>query len=545
MEFALIQQNYTVGDLAGNAKKIIHAVKTFNTCKPEICITSELSICGYPPKDLLLKSQFIESCHKHAEIIADELKDYPPVLIGIPLYSHKRNGKPLYNGAVLLKDGKILQEYYKSLLPTYDVFDEGRYFEESKSVNMLEINNKRLGITICEDVWNDCDFDSLQKYSYDPLLSFVPERIDYIVNISASPFTIGKQKQREKIFKNITSKFKKPLVYVNQVGGNDDLVFDGRSCIFDSFGKMKAKAKAFSEDIFIADINNNNVQEDDYTTESEAWNALVLGTRDYIHKCGFTKAVIGLSGGIDSSLVAAIATEAIGNNNVIGVIMPSVFTSNESKKDAYKLASNLKIKTVVLQINCVMASYTKILSKLFKGHPKDETEENIQARIRGNLLMALSNKFNYIVLSTGNKSELSVGYCTLYGDLSGGLSVISDVPKTLVYKIARWLNKRKSELIPESIIRKEPTAELKEDQKDTDKLPPYNLLDEILYQYIELRKSKEEILKSGFDKNLVDKICKSVNKTEYKRKQSPIGIKITDRAFGTGWRMPIASKYTE
>lgn len=402
----------------------------------------------------------------------------------------------------------------------------------------------KIGVTICEDIWNDKDFWEIRRYDNDPIETLLAEGINCIVNLSASPFTVGKQRVRESMLSNTARKYKIPVLYVNQVGGNDELVFDGRSCAFDATGRLIAKGKPFTEDIIIVDLNSYSgvISNDDFTPEAEAWNALVCGTRDYIRKCGFKKVVLGLSGGIDSSLTATVAVEAIGKENVLGVLMPSPYSSKGSIDDSLELAKNLGIKTIIIPIEEIMKSYQLSLKEAFAGYKEDVTEENIQSRIRGNLLMAISNKYGALLLTTGNKSELAVGYCTIYGDMSGGLAVIGDVPKTMVYRIAKWLNKVKGNIIPQTIIDKAPSAELRPNQTDQDSLPPYDVLDEILFRHIELHKSKDEIIEEGFEKETVARVLKLVEKAEFKRKQAAPCIKITDRAFGTGWRIPIACK---
>ncbi|MDD5774037.1 MAG: NAD+ synthase [bacterium] len=544
MKFALLQLNLTVGDIDGNAVKIINAVKTAKEQKAELCVTSELALLGYPPRDLLLDQTFIKRAWRKLEEIAEALKDAPPVLIGIAEPNLTGQGRPLYNSAVLLSSGKILNKFHKILLPTYDVFDEARYFEPSFSPQYFELGGTKIGISICEDIWNDKDFWKTKRYDYDPVESLASQNVKCVINLSASPFTIGKQKIREAMLGSIAKKHSIPFLYVNQVGGNDDLVFDGRSCAFDSNGVLTARGKAFSEDILIVDIKSDtgNIYKDDFMPEAELWNALVLGTGDYINKCGFKKAILGLSGGIDSALTAAIAAEAIGKENVTGVLMPSVYSSKGSIEDSLEVAKRIGIKTLTIPIKNIMGVFSDSLKEAFAGLSEDITEENVQSRIRGNLLMALSNKYGAMLLTTGNKSELAVGYCTIYGDMSGGLAVIADVPKIMIYNLANWINKTKNNLIPQAIIDKAPSAELRPNQTDQDSLPPYDVLDAILYRHIELYKSGEEIVAEGFDKKTVEKILNLVGKAEFKRRQAAPGLKVTDRAFGTGWRMPIACK---
>lgn len=544
MKIALLQLNLTVGDLVGNADKIIESVKLSKEKGVELCITSELALLGYPPRDLLLNRTFIQKAWEKIKEMASCLANSPAVLIGTAEPNLSGIGKPLYNTAVMLQQGKMTGKFYKTLLPTYDVFDEDRYFEPSSSQSILKLNDSSIGVTICEDIWNDKDFWSSRRYINDPVEKLVSSGVDCIVNLSASPFTLQKQKIREAMLGKISGKYKIPVLYTNQVGGNDDLIFDGRSCAFDSRGMLIARGKAFLEDIVIVDLAtySENIFNDDFTLEAETWNALVLGTKDYIHKCGFKRALLGLSGGIDSALTATIAVEAIGKDNVLGVLMPSPFSSKGSIEDSLELSKRLGIKTLTLPINGIIDTFGNTLKEAFKGYSHDITEENLQCRIRGNLLMALSNKYGALLLTTGNKSELAVGYCTIYGDMSGGLAVIADVPKTMVYRLAKWINRVKGNIIPQETIDKAPSAELRPNQTDQDSLPPYDVLDNILYRFIELHKSAEEITAEGFDKNIVEKVLSLVKKAEFKRKQAAPGLKITDRAFGTGWRMPIAYK---
>ncbi|MCX8206951.1 MAG: NAD+ synthase [Methanothrix sp.] len=536
MRAALLQINTTVGDLEGNASLIREMVEPLDV---DLAVTPEMSLMGYPPRDLLLMPGFVKRAWDVLRRLALDLKDSPPVLVGIPEQNRAETGRPLFNSAALLADGSVKQIFRKTLLPTYDVFDEDRYFEPASGPQILNLNGRSFGITICEDIWNDSDVFGRKRYHRDPLEDL--RGADCFINMSASPFTAGKHIRREIMLSSIARRYGVPLIYVNQVGGNDDLVFDGRSCAFTPEGELMARAAAFEEDVLIVDIDSCSgyVSKDDFSPESEIWRALVLGTRDYVRKCGFRSAVIGLSGGIDSSLTAAIAAEALGSENVIGVLMPSPYTSTASIDDAMELAGNLCIKTITIPIDEIMMAFERTLEPVFRDMKRDVTEENIQARIRGNLLMALSNKFGHIVLSTGNKSELAVGYCTIYGDMSGGFAVLSDVPKTMVYRIARWLNTRRS-IIPQRVLEKAPSAELRPGQKDQDTLPPYDILDEILHRHIEQRQSEEEIVSAGFDPELVRYVLRMIKTAEFKRKQAPPGIKVTDRAFGSGWRMPIA-----
>jgi NAD+ synthase (glutamine-hydrolysing) len=542
MHVGLLQLNFVVGDLEGNADKIVIAVKNTLGGKADLYVTSELSLLGYPPRDLLLQKNFIERSLRILEDLARRLANGPPVLVGVAIPNPAMTGRPLTNSAVLLHKGRVGVSFAKALLPTYDVFDEDRYFEPSQSPGILVMEKLRIGVTICEDIWNDKDFMSRQLYISNPVEQIMKTgKIDFFVNLSASPFTVGKQSFRESMFSSIAKKYNVPIIYVNQVGGNDDLVFDGRSCIFNREGELIMRAKAFKEDVIIADVTNpGRIEDDDFMPESEIWRALVLGTRDYVHKCGFKSVLLGLSGGIDSALTATIATEALGKENVLGVLMPSPFSSPGSVNDATDLVRRLGIRQTTLPIVLIMGAYTTTLKDVFRELPEDVTEENIQSRIRGNLLMALSNKFGSLLLTTGNKSELAVGYCTIYGDMSGGLAVLADVPKTMIYRIARWVNLEKGHPIPEEIIRKPPSAELRPNQIDQDSLPPYDVLDEILHRHIEFHEGYGEIVKAGYNPEVVEKILHLVRISEFKRKQAAPGLKVTDQAFGTGWRIPIA-----
>lgn len=546
MKLSLLQLNPIVGDLEGNAEKIIRQIKRVGDQNPDLIVTSELALSGYPPRDLLLQNKFIKKSWECAEIIAQECKDSPPVLLGLAEKNEATTGRPLFNVAALLQDGMIRQCFHKTLLPTYDVFDEDRYFEPALGAQILRLNGQAIGISICEDIWNDQDFRNKRRYQTDPIEALVTAGVSFIINISASPFIVGKQQIREKMLGDIAAKYGIPLVYVNQTGGNDDLIFDGRSCAFNSSGTLIARALSFQEDSLEVNLSlpdTNRVSKDDFSPESEIWRALVTGTRDYVHKTGFRSALVGLSGGIDSALVAAIAAEALGKDQILGVLMPSPYSSKGSVDDAMSLAANLGIRTTLIPITPVMEAYDSVLAQEFVGRQKDLTEENLQARIRGTLLMALSNKNGSLLLTTGNKSEVSVGYCTLYGDMCGAIGVISDVPKSMVYRISRWLNDHNGrEIIPDPIITKPPSAELRPDQTDQDSLPPYDLLDEILYYHIELHESPEEIIARGYSRTTTYQALHLVKIAEFKRRQAAPGFKVTDRAFGTGWRMPIAAK---
>jgi NAD+ synthase/NAD+ synthase (glutamine-hydrolysing) len=509
----------------------------------DLVVTPELSLMGYLPRDLLMSPGFVRRACQLLTRMAAEIKDGPPVLVGVATENPAPIGRPLHNSAVLLRDGVVGPSFHKRLLPTYDVFDEDRYFEPADEQQIMEFNGLRLGISICEDVWNDRDFWQRPRYHEDPVESLVRNGAQAIINLSASPFAAGKQTLREKMFAHMAQKFGVPVAYVNQVGGNDDLIFDGRSGAWDAKGNLFTRARGFSEDLVIADIETSTgtIAEDDYAPEAEIWNALVLGVRDYARKTSFSKVLLGLSGGIDSALTAAIAAEAMGPENVLGVMMPSMYSSTGSVDDSVILAQNLGIRIEKLPISDIMASYESVLAAPFTGLKPDVTEENIQSRIRGALLMALSNKFGSLLLTTGNKSEMAVGYCTLYGDMNGGLAVIADLPKMMVYRVSRWRNRRKPD-IPEAILTKAPSAELRPGQTDQDSLPPYELLDEILELHVEQCLSAEEIIAKGFDEATVRRVLRLVRIAEFKRKQAAPVLKVTSRAFGTGWRMPIARK---
>ena len=548
MKVALLQLNPTVGDLIGNSNLIASSARRAGT-DIDLFVTSELALLGYPPRDLLLNEDFVRRSWDSLRQLALDLADLPPILVGLAEPNTGVVGRPLFNSAALLCRGRVERTFRKTLLPTYDVFDEDRYFEPASESQILRLKDTIFGISICEDIWNDRDFWKRRRYHADPVQELVARGAEAIINLSASPFTVGKQMHREAMLSNLARKYQVPFLYVNQVGGNDDLVFDGRSCFFNSLGHLIARGRGFKEDLITADLATpaptpaGSIAKDDFTPEAEIWQALTLGTRDYVHKCGFSSVLLGLSGGIDSGIVAAVASQALGPENVLCVLMPSPYTSQASLEDALLLAHNLGVKTITISITEIMQSYDAKLAGPFSGLPADVTEENIQARIRGNLLMALSNKYGSILLTTGNKSELAVGYCTIYGDMSGGLAVISDVPKTFVYRLAEWLNSATGrEIIPVRIMKKAPTAELRFDQTDQDNLPPYVVLDAILERYIEQHQSEEELLAQGFDASTVARVLCLVKNAEFKRRQAAPGLKVTDRAFGSGWRMPVASQ---
>jgi NAD+ synthase/NAD+ synthase (glutamine-hydrolysing) len=541
LRVALLQINPVAGDLQGNASQIVAGVRAAQSLDVDLIVTPELALMGYLPRDLLMSDGFVQRSCQMLSGLAAELKDAPPVLVGLATPNPADIGRPLFNSAMLLRGGASGPVFHKTLLPTYDVFDEDRYFEPGREPGILELNGFRLGISICEDVWNDRDFWKRRRYHQDPIDLLAQAGAQAILNLSASPFTVGKELLREEMLGQMARKHGLPLAWVNQVGGNDDLIFDGRSGAFDRQGRLFARAKGFAKDVLVVDLSSETgvIAPDDFTPEAEIWNALTLGVRDYACKTHFTKVLLGLSGGIDSALTAAIAVDALGAENVLGVMMPSLYSSQGSVDDSVDLARNLGIQVLSLPIAPIMDTYETTLAGAFQGFKADVTEENIQSRIRGNLLMALSNKYGALLLTTGNKSELAVGYCTLYGDMNGGLAVIADLPKMMVYRVARYRNQRKAD-IPESTLTKAPSAELRPDQTDQDSLPPYEMLDQILELHIERSQSAEEIIAQGYDEATVRRVLRLVRNAEFKRKQAAPVLKVTSRAFGTGWRMPIA-----
>jgi NAD+ synthase (glutamine-hydrolysing) len=543
MKIALAQINPIIGDFTHNTKKIMAATEKAIGLSCDLIVFSELAISGYPPRDLLEKRDFVEANQTHLQDLVKSIEGIG-VICGYVDRNPRKAGTPLYNSAVLFEGGEILYTAHKRLLPTYDVFDEARYFEPGSECSSYLYKNHRIGLTVCEDIWNDREFFMKPHYPIDPVERMVKEGASLIINVAASPYYVGKREFKQDMFLNIVEKYEVPLVYVNQVGGNDSVLFDGISLAYNAKGKLIARARDFEEDMVFYDTTN---QEGDIHPISQSdtesiINALIMGTGDYIRKCGFSKAIVGLSGGIDSALTAYIAARALGGNNVLLVFMPSQYTNKENFEDTKTLATNLGAKLVTLPIEEEFGTFIKNLSPLFKDVATEVTGQNIQARIRGTMLMAISNKLGHLLLSTGNKSELAVGYCTLYGDMNGGLSVISDVPKTMVYEIARLINKDR-EVIPESIIQKPPSAELKPDQLDQDDLPPYETLDNILKAYIENNKVPEEIVEMGFEPSIVRDVIRRVDQNEYKRHQSPPGLKVTTKSFGYGRRYPIAQRY--
>jgi len=547
MKVTVAQLNPTVGDIKGNLEKMRVTLSQSKKDSPDLVIFSELFLVGYPTRDLLERSWFIKKVEKAIDDVLKISQEYPQtgILFGAPLQSNKDTGRGLFNSAILVHKGQILMSQYKSLLPNYDVFDEERYFDCAPEIKVIQFKDQILGISICEDAWNDPELWPKRYYPFDPQEELKKKGATLFINISASPFHVGKEKIRYRIIQNHAKKHKIPFIYVNQVGGNDELIFDGRSLCIDKFGRPIEIFPSFKEQVKTIETNNTGMT-DVYTPQQEiesVYEALVLGIRDYIRKCGFSKVVIGVSGGIDSSITCCLAKESIGNKNILAITMPSLYSSVGSVEDSKKLTKNLGIELKIIPITPIYNSYVNSLKsdlKLEKG--VDVTLENIQARIRGNILMAVSNKFGYLVLSSGNKSELAVGYCTLYGDMSGGLAVISDVPKTMIYKLVQYIN-RKSQIIPKEIINKAPSAELRPDQKDQDTLPPYDVLDPILNYYVDEGYSPEDIIDKNFDPEIVKWVIRAVDRNEYKRRQAAPALKVTPKAFGVGRRMPIAAKY--
>ena len=543
MKIALGQINPTVGDFSGNAAKMIDFSRRAQADGAGLILFPELSVCGYPPRDLVERPSFVARNRETAEQIAAATRGIA-VICGLVTPAESETGKAVMNSAALLQDGKIAFLQSKMLLPTYDVFDEMRNFAPAKSQSLFPFCGNQVALTICEDAWNDKLFWPKRLYTVDPIEALIRSGGNFVLNISASPFWIGKRELRRDMLASIARQHKVPVAMVNQVGGNDSLLFDGSSIVLNPEGNIIAQGRSFEEDLIYFDSKTltGDLHEQIEGEEASVYSALVLGTRDYMRKCGFQKAIVGLSGGIDSALTAVIAADAVGAENVIGVGMPGPYSSRGSIDDARALARNLGIRFELLSINAAVDAYRQTLQDVFAGRKEDVTEENIQSRARGTLLMALSNKFGAIVLSTGNKSELGVGYCTLYGDMVGGLAVISDVPKTLVYRLSRYANSRR-DVIPRDTLEKPPSAELRPDQKDSDSLPPYEVLDAVLEDYIEDAHSAGRIAADrGFDIDVVKRVVRMVDRAEYKRQQAAPGIKISSKAFGYGRRFPIAAK---
>ena len=543
MKIALGQINPTIGDFTGNSRKIIDYALKAQSAGAEMILFPELAVCGYPPRDLLEKPAFVA----RNQVVTQEIARAVPgisIVCGLVTPAKVETGKSVMNSAAILRNGEIQFIQSKTLLPTYDVFDEPRYFAPATAQRTFPFNGRQMALTICEDAWNDKHFWHRRLYNIDPVEELLHAGANFVFNIAASPFHLGKRELRVKMLETIARDNKVPVAMVNQVGGNDSLVFDGSSVVVAPDGRIIAQGKSFEEDLVYFD--SETLQGDLHLQiegeEASAYAALVLGTRDYVHKCGFQRVMIGLSGGIDSALTAAIAVEALGPENVMGVGLPSQYSSEGSIVDARELACRLGVRFKIIEINRIFDEYREALAPVFAGLPEDVTEENIQSRIRGAILMALSNKFNGLVLTTGNKSELAVGYCTLYGDMVGGLAVISDVPKTLVYRLSYYVNSIK-QVIPKSTLEKPPSAELRPGQKDSDALPPYEVLDNILDDYVEDYRTAEQIAADrGYEIKVVRDVIRMIERSEYKRQQAAPGLKITPKAFGMGRRFPIAQK---
>ncbi len=562
MKFALAQLNPTVGDIGGNVAKILAAIDRARAEGARVVVFPELAITGYPPKDLLLKPSFIDDNLAALDEVAKRT-DGVAAIVGYADRNTGPIGRPLFNAVAVCEGGRVVSRHFKTLLPTYDVFDESRYFEPGPIElrnQIVDIDGVKVGISICEDLWNDERFISRRLYHQNPIADLGAAGAQVLVNCSASPFVLDKHDFRLKLFGGQAARFNVPIVYANQVGGNDELVFDGCSVAFDARGNVIAQARGFEEDLVVVDVEvgsgERGVEREETRSPHSAlltphstglesvYSALLLGLRDYVNKCGFKSVVLGLSGGIDSALVGALAAHALGPDRVVGVAMPSRFSSDHSVSDARDLARNLGIEFQIVPIAEIHDAYERGLTPFWGGRPRDVTEENLQARIRGAILMAFSNKYNHLLLTTGNKSEVAVGYCTLYGDMCGGLAVISDVPKTMVWDLSRWINaKFEREIIPVSSITKVPSAELRPNQTDQDSLPPYDVLDGIIERYVEDEESYEQIVAAGFDAATVARVIKLIDRSEYKRRQAAPGLKVTSRAFGFGRRMPIAQNY--
>ena len=544
MKIALAQINTTVGDLAGNEAKILAAYRRGVDVGVDLVVFPELATTGYPPRDLLLRRHFIQQNLEMLERLATQTGK-TAMLVGFVGKNEQGVGREATNSTALLQHGKILARRSKTLLPTYDVFDEDRYFEPATSNEPVELDGHKIGLTICEDVWNDEDFWDERRYRNNPPAKLIAAGATILFNNSASPWHLGKNETRSKMLAQLAAKTGRPLVYCNLVGGNDELVFDGGSMAFNGSGQLIAHGKLFEEDFVVFDLEAAQpVLPPEMCDEERVYRALVLGLRDYLHKCGFKSAVLGLSGGIDSALTAVIAVDALGKENVRGVSLPSQFSSQGSLDDARILAANLGIRYDVIPIQPAFEAVKGQLSSVFAGLKEDTAEENIQARLRGVILMAMSNKFGSLLLTTGNKSELAVGYFTLYGDMNGGLAVINDVPKMMVYRVSNWIN-REREIIPNASITKAPSAELRANQTDQDSLPPYEILDTILEEYVVNLKTTREIIAMGFDEATVKRVVRLIDLSEYKRRQAAPGLKVTSKAFGVGRRIPIAQRYRD
>ncbi len=540
LKIGLAQINGTVGDFPGNAKRILAAYRACLDQGADLVITPELSLVGYPPRDLVTKSHFVEKCLQALDYLAGEIRDVP-LLVGYIDTNENRIGQALRNAAAWLENGKIQHKIWKTLLPTYDVFDEWRYFEPAEKCQAIDWRGHKIGITICEDIWSK-DYLERPLYDRDPVAELAAQKIDLLLNLSASPFHLGKPALRRELISSVAKRLNAPVVYCNSVGGNDELVFDGHSLIACPQHGITQQFPGFAEECLTISVSQAPTPIEEKPDEEQIFEALVLGLKDYAHKCGFQSACLGLSGGIDSALTAVVAAAALGKENVHGLTMPSDFSSTGSVDDSLILAKNLGIACDTVPIRETFQAVKSSLSSVFSGKKEDVTEENMQARIRGIFLMSLSNKFGHLLLTTGNKSELAVGYCTIYGDMCGGLAVISDLPKTLVYKVSRWIN-REREIIPWNTIDKAPSAELRPDQKDQDTLPPYDVLDDILRQLVEEQRSTDEVIASGHDESTVRWVQRRIDLNEWKRQQAAPGLRVTTKAFGIGRRMPIVQRF--
>jgi NAD+ synthase (glutamine-hydrolysing) len=540
MRVGFAQINTTIGDIKPNAEKILAAYREASRQGAQLVITPELALTGYPPQDLVFKSGFVPQTLEQLHVLHEEIGTVP-LLVGCVDFNPKKTGKPFVNSCAVLERDRPIRKIFKSLLPTYDVFDEARYFEPADDQQPIELLGQKVGITICEDIWTD-KYLRHDLYHCDPVERLVSQGAAVILNLSSSPFSVGKPALRRAMVTELALRHRIPFFYCNAVGGNDELIFDGNSFVIDRKGTATTRLASFREQIAVVDCDAPPMVETAMPAEEEIYRALVLGVRDYFAKCGFRRAVLGLSGGIDSAVTAAIAVEALGKENVIGVSMPSAYSSAGSLDDADRLTKNLQIERLVIPIKEPFEVLKSQFKEVFAGLKEDATEENMQSRLRGLTLMSLSNKFGHLLLTTGNKSELAVGYCTIYGDMCGGLAVISDVPKTMIYRLAHWIN-RYREVIPANSITKPPSAELKPNQTDQDTLPPYETLDAILQLYVEEQLDPVEIVERGFDPEIVRWIQRRVDINEYKRRQAAPGLRVTSLAFGIGWRMPIAQRY--
>ncbi|HEY1476369.1 MAG TPA: NAD+ synthase [Chthoniobacterales bacterium] len=540
MHIGFAQINTIVGDIRSNQDRIFSAYQEAVASGAELVLTPELALTGYPPQDLVFKSGFVpETLESLSEL--QRTVGPVPLLVGYVDFNPSKTGKPFVNACAVLVKGEPIRKVFKTLLPTYDVFDEARYFDPAPDQEPIELLGTKIGITICEDIWTD-KYLKRDLYRQDPVLNLANKGAQAILNLSSSPYSLGKPALRREMVSELAATYRVPFFYCNAIGGNDELIFDGNSFAVDGAGETIFQMRGFREEVSVAQSSVKPICAFDLMPEQEIYEALVLGVRDYFSKCGFKSAVLGLSGGIDSAVTAAVAVAALGKENVVGVSMPSQYSSQGSLDDAANLAKNLGIVRHVISIREPFEVLKRQFKEIFAGRSEDATEENMQSRLRGLTLMSMSNKFGHLLLTTGNKSELAVGYCTIYGDMCGGLAVISDVPKTMIYKLAHWIN-REREVIPNNSIQKPPSAELKPDQKDQDTLPPYEILDEILKLYVEEQLSPEEIVNRGFEPEIVRWIQRKVDMNEYKRRQAAPGLKVTSLAFGIGWRMPIAQRY--